>query len=142
MNFGAHIVVAERVGASPLAAAAPDLVHMARLGLAPGVDAAHHHRADAAFHDLPWFQARTRALSIDLQGHGVRRGPARGAAHVAVELLLDGAVLADEEDAASFEATWAILGRVDEPEVASLVVDEHRPTWREFLDRLTTLLDP
>jgi hypothetical protein len=142
VNFGAHIVVAERVGARPLPAAAPDLVHMARLALAPEVDAAHHHRADAAFHELAWFRRRTSELSAELQAHGVRRGPARGAAHVAVELLLDGAVLADDEAAAAFAPTWATLAEAEHDEVAGLVPEPDRPAWRDFLDRLTSRLDP
>jgi hypothetical protein len=141
VNFGAHIVVADRVGAAPLIAAAPDLASMARLALAPGVDAGHHHRADAAFHDLVWFRRRTTDLSAELQSQGVRRGPARGAAHVAVELLLDGAVLADEESAATFDAAWAALGEADD-EVASLVAEADRPAWHDFLERVTTHLDP
>jgi hypothetical protein len=142
VNFAAHIVVAHRAGAAPLSAAAPDLAHMARLPLSPAVDAGHHHRADAAFHELAWFRSRTSEVTRALTREGVRRGPARGGAHVLVELLLDGAVLGSDRDgAAVFDEVWASLGRPD-PEVVALVEAEHRQAWADFLDQVTRRLDP
>jgi hypothetical protein len=52
-----------------------------------------HHACDRAFHALPGFRALERDAIAALEVRGVDRGPARGAAHVAVELLLDGALI-------------------------------------------------
>lgn len=152
MNFVGHIVVAERVegGATTahlLGAAAPDLVRMARLPVA--LDAsddfragvAAHHRTDAAFHELDWFRSHNRALVAELGARGVRRGPARGAAHVLVELLLDGALLEQVEHQATFARAWSALGEPDAD--ARAMVDEiHRDPWLDFLDQITSRLDP
>jgi hypothetical protein len=55
----------------------------------------HHHRADAAFHRAPAFHELVRDGARTLVKRGLARGPARGAAHVGVELLLDGALVGD-----------------------------------------------
>ncbi|HEY8093119.1 MAG TPA: hypothetical protein VID93_05030, partial [Acidimicrobiales bacterium] len=113
MNFVSHMVVARQAtpeATTPLllGAAAPDLARMARLPVATAgppdfaAGVATHHRTDAVFHGLDWFRATNRRLVRDLSDRGVRRGPARGAAHVLIELLLDGAVLARAEHAATF----------------------------------------
>ena len=152
MNFVGHIVVADRAagGASTahlLGAAAPDLARMARLPVADGgsddfrAGVAAHHRTDAAFHDLPWFRRRNRELVGELTARGVRRGPARGAAHVLVELLLDGALLADAQHAATFAPAWASLAAADADARAMVPADGHG-RWLDFLDQLTRRLDP
>jgi hypothetical protein len=152
VNFVGHIVVADRAagGASTahlLGAAAPDLARMARLPVADaGSDdfragVAAHHRTDAAFHDLPWFRQHNRALVGELTARGVRRGPARGAAHVLVELLLDGALLADAGHAATFAPAWASLAAAD-ADARAMVPDEGRERWLDFLGQLTRRLDP
>jgi len=79
----------------------PDFATMcqARLGeptdpnVASGVR--HHHRADAAFHRLRAFLDLYREGERLLGAAGAARGPARGGAHVAVELFLDGALVRD-----------------------------------------------
>lgn len=152
MNFVAHVVVAQQVTdrattAHLLGAAAPDLVRMARLpvattgpaGFRAGV--AVHHRTDARFHELAWFRSHTRALVAGLDARGVRRGPARGAAHVLTELLLDGALLAGDHDTHGFTEAWAALGRPDAEAVAMVHPDDQGP-WVEFLERLTGRLEP
>ena len=152
MNFVGHIVVADRAagGASTahlLGSAAPDLARMARLPVAEtGSDdfragVAAHHRTDAAFHDLPWFRRHNRALVGELTARGVRRGPARGAAHVLVELLLDGALLADADHAATFAPAWAALVAADD-DARAMVPAEGHEQWLDFLDQLTRRLDP
>ena len=152
MNFVGHIVVADRAarGASTaylLGAAAPDLARMARLPVADdGSDdfrsgVASHHRADAAFHDLPWFRTRNRALVGELTARGVRRGPARGAAHVLVELLLDGALLADDGHAATFAPAWTSLSGAD-ADARAMVPADGCERWLDFLGQLTRRLDP
>lgn len=152
MNFVAHIVVAERLVDEPstgllLGAAAPDLARMARVPLAVTGSADHlagvatHHRTDAVFHELMWFRDHNRHLVATLGGHGVRRGPARGAAHVLIELLLDGALLARTEHAETFARPWAAMAGPDDDALA--VVDTaHHERWVDFLGQLTGRLDP
>src|SRR3954471_7758778 len=101
MNFVGHAVVAWRERAEPafaFGAMVPDLRRFAR-GEHPDprrdVDAlrdgmAAHHRADAAFHDHPLFREWMAAVQEALPGNP--RG-ARAAAHVAVELTIDGELL-------------------------------------------------
>jgi acyl carrier protein phosphodiesterase len=152
VNFVAHVVVAARAEgvastAFLLGAAAPDLVRMAGLpmvaegppGFLAGVSA--HRRTDAAFHESDWFRTHNRALVADLGARGLRRGQARGAAHVLIELLLDGVVLADDAHAATFAVAWDALGRVDD-DALSMVSPEHHQHWTAFLGQLTTRLDP
>lgn len=130
-----------------LGAAAPDLARMARVPVATEAPddllrgVAAHHRTDAAFHESDWFRARNRALVAELGDRGVRRGPARGAGHVLVELLLDGALLGDADHAEAFAEPWAALGRADADALA-MVPDEHHDRWTGFLDQLTRHLDP
>ena len=63
--------------------------------LAAGVH--FHHESDRAFHGLAEFrQAESWTLQHMLRS-GLRRGPARGVAHVGVELCLDGAVVGDRK---------------------------------------------
>ncbi len=99
MNFFAHAyLAAERStdAAFVLGSMLPDLCAFAglRLGAAPAAalgDGVRFHRAtDAVFHANAAFNARCTRLAEALQARGVRRGPARGVAHVANELLLVG----------------------------------------------------
>ena len=152
VNFVAHMLVAQRVAEAPstallLGAAAPDLARMARVPVATTGSAAHlagvatHHRTDAVFHELAWFRTHNRRLVGDLAERGVRRGPARGAAHVLIELLLDGALLADAEHAETFARPWQAMSRPDADALA--VADAtHHEQWIDFLGQLTSRLDP
>lgn len=99
MNFFAHAsLAAERSGdaAFVLGAMLPDLCGFAGLRLARAPEASlgdgvrFHHASDAAFHANAEFGEFCTRFGRALQARGVRRGPARGAAHVAGELLLDG----------------------------------------------------
>jgi hypothetical protein len=101
MNFFSHAWVAARIRTDPafvLGAMLPDLATMlgARLELpadptlAAGVR--FHHATDAAFHASEGFQRWNRTGVEDLLALELPRGPARGAAHVGVELLLDAAL--------------------------------------------------
>jgi acyl carrier protein phosphodiesterase len=62
-------------------------------GIADGVR--FHHATDAAFHAGARFVALVCWASEALRDSGLARGPARGAAHVGIEFLLDGALVAD-----------------------------------------------
>jgi hypothetical protein len=104
VNFFAHAVLASERSADAafvLGAMLPDLcgfasvrlAHAAAGELAPGAlreGVRFHHASDAAFHAHRSFGARCAELTHTLEARGVRRGPARGVAHVASELLLDG----------------------------------------------------
>lgn len=113
MNFVGHAVVAGRERSEPayaFGAMVPDLQRMAREPLvevhddiAAGIAA--HHRADAAFHESPTFKAWMSTVVDAMAEHG--RG-ARAAAHVAVELAIDGHLLTNGDAAAYDEAMrWA-----------------------------------
>lgn len=99
VNFFGHAWLAAGRNADPrfvLGAMLPDLAPMAGLRLRGANDAAlsagiaHHLAVDAAFHALPAFQMLTADAARALRRAGLRRGPARGAAHIGLELLLDG----------------------------------------------------
>lgn len=99
VNFFGHAWLAAGRNADPrfvLGAMLPDLAPMAGLRLRGADDAAlsagiaHHLAVDAAFHALPAFQLLTADAARALRRAGLRRGPARGAAHIGLELLLDG----------------------------------------------------
>lgn len=62
-----------------------------------------HLRADAAFHDSEGFRALWLAGTGTLRERGLPRGPARGVAHVGIELLLDGVLVDDAAVGALYE---------------------------------------
>ena len=107
MNFFGHALVAgwsRQDAPFILGAMAPDLLPLCGATADQATSAAvvdgqaQHHQVDALFHASPTFlnlQAWTARTLID---RGVARGSARGAAHVGIELLLDG-VLADDRSA-------------------------------------------
>jgi hypothetical protein len=99
VNWYAHAVVAERRVPEPLAvlgAMLPDFASALRVRLAPPSDPAIsagvrlHGETDAAFHAAPEFLALQAIGRERLLAAGLARGPARAAAHVGVELALDG----------------------------------------------------
>jgi len=152
VNFVAHMVVAQRVADQPstpllLGAAAPDLARMARVPVATTGSADHlagvavHHRTDAVFHELAWFRDHNRRLVGDLADRGIRRGPARGAGHVLIELLLDGALLTDPGHAATFAGPWQAMSAPDDDALA-VVEAAHHDQWVDFLEQLTSRLEP
>jgi hypothetical protein len=128
VNFFGHAVVACRVTDAPafvLGAMAPDLLPLC--GAVPSGDTspevtagqAHHLAVDAAFHANPAFTAMYFWAARALVERGLSRGGARGAAHVAIELLLDGVLASDarardayarslaDADGAGAPFTWA-----------------------------------
>jgi acyl carrier protein phosphodiesterase len=122
VNFYGHAWFAQRESEScgfVLGAMLPDLAGMARLRLlevrdpelAAGV--ALHQRTDAAFHALPCFARLCAEASRALRERGVERGPARGAAHVGLELLLDGWLAADSRAVECFDSALGSASRAD-----------------------------
>lgn len=119
VNFVGHAAVAWQKRPEPgfvLGAMLPDFASMSRArvravragAVADGVD--HHHEVDVRFHRSAAFRRLCAEAHDRLAARGVRRGGARGAAHVGVELLLDGALVSD---AAVREAYVAALAAPD-----------------------------
>jgi hypothetical protein len=133
VNFIGHAQVALWSRDEPafvLGAMLPDLVGMAGLRV-PGVNTsapadapvpcmsrelaegvALHHRTDQLFHSEPHFLRLTQRVLDELTALGVPRGPARGVAHVGVELLLDGELLGEPGVARGYEQALGVLPRV------------------------------
>ncbi len=113
MNYFAHACLALRRRDDPrfaLGAMLPDWTAWLEAGLTsvsdPSVAAGvrFHHQSDSAFHGAPRFASLVREATARLRAAGLDRGPARGAAHVGVELLLDGALLAEPDACAGYLA--------------------------------------
>jgi hypothetical protein len=143
VNFFGHAAAARITCDDPaflLGAMAPDLLPLcgavADAETSPQVAAgqAHHQSVDATFHANPAFLSLQAWSSRALIELGVARGAARGAAHVGIELFLDG-VLAGETRArvaytrslVDAETTRAPFTWRDEPS---------RERWRLLIVRL------
>ncbi len=105
MTFVAHALVATWWSASPtgdpafvLGAMLPDLCSMLGVRVPPiaqsslGLGVRLHYRTDRVFHAAPSFREQVALGRRRLCELGLRPGRARAAAHVGVELLLDGFV--------------------------------------------------
>jgi hypothetical protein len=115
VNFVAHALVATWWSPEPpfvLGAILPDLVNMLGTRMPSAVHppvelgVRLHYRTDLVFHAAPTFQKLVAEARSRLDALGLRRGSARAAAHVGVELLFD-AVLA--RDPAATRAIGAAL---------------------------------
>lgn len=143
MNFFGHAAVARLVDDDPafvLGAMAPDLLGMC--GLVAGTvtsprlaaGQAHHLTVDAAFHGSATFVALQSWAVRALVTSGLRRGPARGAAHVGVELLLDGVLAGDRRARDAYQRSLASAQSTPEP---FLWPDEStRARWLRLISRL------
>jgi acyl carrier protein phosphodiesterase len=139
LNFFGHVAVASWMGASSamaLGAMLPDLAAMAGAKLARvegdvrrGIEL--HHRTDAAFHALEAFAVLCGETTRALRARGVERGPARAAAHVGVELCLDGTLLDDERAASLYLRALA-----DRRAATSVVWQGEETSVLGLLDRL------
>jgi hypothetical protein len=106
MNFFGHATVASwSPGATPafvLGAMLPDFAAISGAWSAEPVQPETrrgvllHHETDAVFHAAPDFLALTGRTRARLEKGGLRRGGAWAAAHVGVELLIDGTLVSDE----------------------------------------------
>ena len=130
MNYFGHAVAAGWRSQAPrfaVGAMLPDWASMCgvRLGAGDGELAAgiaFHHATDRAFHQLDGFRTLERWTAGALAAQGVARGPSLGAAHVAVELALDGVLVARESAAGALYL--AAIG--DAPGCASVHGDDAR----------------
>src|SRR5215831_5371287 len=149
VNFFGHLAMARGVDEDPaflLGAMAPDLLQMcgvvAEPATSPKVAAGqrHHLEVDARFHDNAAFTGLYTWAARALVQAGLPRGPARGAAHVGIELFLDGLLSGDAPARAAYarclaeaEAAGAPLAFADEPS---------RDRWRALLARLRVATIP
>lgn len=134
MNFFGHAAVASWHEPTPgrvLGAMLPDFATMsgARLGegserdIAGGIEL--HHTTDAAFHRAPVVLALMRDLDSRLEAAGCARGPRRAVAHIGVELLIDGVLVAEP----SYREQY----------LAALERDPGGIVWREHPERFAKL---
>jgi acyl carrier protein phosphodiesterase len=143
VNFFGHLVVARQLDDDPaflLGAMAPDLLRMcgaaAEEPTSPKVAAGqqHHLEVDARFHDSRAFTGLNTWAASALVAAGLRRGPARGAAHVGIELFLDGLL---SGDAGAHAAYARCLAEAEGARAPFVFVDEpSRHRWRELVTRL------
>ena len=145
MNYFGHAFVASRSADSPVAvlgAMLPDFAAMLRTRIAALEDAELragaelHHRTDAAFHRLDGFRRLYLGGARDLEARGLGRGAARGAAHVGVELLLDGELL---DRPRAEDAYLLALEAASQPRLVRAIrwrSDGDGPRWEGLRDRL------
>jgi hypothetical protein len=101
MNYFSHVALAcrfEHSAAFYLGSMLPDFASIVRCRtpLCSNELVCHgmgfHHLSDSVFHDLPEFREWLRGSVAELVSLGVKKGPARAAAHIGIELLLDAAL--------------------------------------------------
>jgi hypothetical protein len=143
MNFFGHAAVARRTDDDPaflLGAMAPDLLAMCGAAAGPATSPrvaageAHHLAVDGAFHASPTFTGLQSWAARALIAAGVRRGPARGAAHVGIELLLDGVLAGDGPARAAYQRSLARADTTAQPFVWRDGAAANR--WRALVARL------
>lgn len=143
MNFFGHAAVARQVDDHPaflLGAMAPDLLAMCGAAAGPATSErvaagqAHHLTVDAAFHGSSAFIAIQSWAVRTLVAVGLRRGPARGAAHVGIELLLDGVLAADRPACAAYQDSLIRAQQMPDPFVWREPAAPAR--WQAMLHRL------
>jgi hypothetical protein len=143
VNFFGHAAAARGVDDAPafvLGAMAPDLLPLggavADAVTSPKVAAgqAHHLSVDARFHSNPAFTALQAATARAFIHDGLPRGAARGAAHVGIELFLDGALGGEPRARDAYARSLADAETKDTPFVWR---DEpSRLRWRALVLRL------
>lgn len=101
--------------------------------LAAGV--ACHHRVDAAFHETAGFAALCTEARGQLRAAGLARGPVLAAAHVGVELLLDGCWLDEPAVDAAYLAAVAQAIRLPARAV-TWAHEEHARRFAGLCERL------
>jgi hypothetical protein len=116
VNYFGHAAISSWSDASParaLGAMLPDFAGMIGGKLGDGDDReiadgiALHHATDHVFHALAPVVALMKDLDAQLDQLGCARGPRRAVAHVGIELLLDGVLVADEAYRAIYSAAIA-----------------------------------
>jgi hypothetical protein len=143
VNFFGHAAAACRVDDDPafiLGAMAPDLLPLC--GAVPSGETsprvaagrAHHLSIDLRFHANPAFTRLTAWASRSLTEGGVARGAARGAAHVGIELCLDGVLAVESSARAAYTRSLAGADAAGVPFRWRDELSESR--WRRLIVRL------
>jgi len=149
VNFFGHLAVARRVDEDPaflLGAMAPDLLRMCGVAGEPATSAKvaagqrHHLEVDARFHDNSAFTGLCTWGARALVEAGLPRGPARGAAHVGIELFLDGLLSGDVPARAAYTRCLAEAEAADAP--LAFTDEPSRYRWRTLLARLRVATIP
>jgi acyl carrier protein phosphodiesterase len=126
LNFFGHAAVATWHATEPrfvLGSMLPDFAAMIRARTPTALDpelargVALHHATDVVFHDAPTFRELGACAFDELCARGLARGPARGAAHVGVEILLDGVLAADRPARRAYLDALALGRRLDPAQV-------------------------
>jgi hypothetical protein len=145
MNFFGHALIASWWRPSPayaLGAMLPDFAGMCR-GPLPAV--AHpeiaagielHHATDRVFHRSPAFRRPVDQLARHLVRCGLGRGPAAGAAHVAIELCLDGVLLEEDGAAGGYLAALACARQATVKAALVWTPPENQARWEALIARL------
>ena len=145
MNFFGHAAAACRVDEDPsfiLGAMAPDLLPLcgavASGETSPRVAAgqAHHFSVDLVFHDNPAFTTLVSWAGQSLRQVGLHRGAARGAAHVGIELFLDGVLAAETAARAAYTRSLAAAETTCTPFIWREELSRSR--WQTLVTRLRT----
>jgi len=151
MNFVGHAHVASAIAggrrAVVLGAMLPDFASMCGVRLlvprhpelAAGV--ALHHRTDDAFHACAIFVRMCASAAAALEAQGMPRGAARAAAHVGIEMLLDGVLLGDESVRRAYLEAVRTL---DDPAITGAIRLQGRGSghWPELIARLRAFGPP
>ena len=149
MNFFGHLAVARRVDEDPaflLGAMAPDLLRMCGVAAEPATSPKvaagqrYHLEVDARFHGNSAFTGLYTWAARALVEAGMPRGPARGAAHVGIELFLDGFLSSDVPARAAYARCLAEAEAADAPLAFADEPSRHR--WRTLLARLRVATIP
>jgi len=126
----------------------PDLAAIARVRMTskPGGELGHgvefHHACDVVFHESVWFRARTVEVRDALLAAGVDRGAARACAHAGVEMVLDGALVADTRLREHVRTTLVAVDAAAGTALAGLVAGTDRAEWAQRLRMIARSLDP
>jgi hypothetical protein len=143
VNFFGHAAAARQVDDEPafvLGAMAPDLLPLcgavASGETSPKVAAglAHHVSIDAQFHSNPAFTALQGWAARALIHAGLSRGAARGAAHVGIELFLDGVLAGEARARDAYARSLADAETTDTPFFWR--DDQSRLRWQSMIVRL------
>lgn len=146
MNFFGHVVVTSWRSSEPavaLGAMLPDLASMCRGRIVRAIDPDVgigmdlHHATDKVFHTLPAFSDLERDTTERLQARGVHRGGAMGTGHVAVELLLDGLLLDDQNAMELYRAALRCEAALDGDARSQWHTPEQSSRWPLLRDRLS-----
>lgn len=145
MNFFGHVAIATHISCDfgiGFGCMLPDFAHLLGLrrlstcdpSLAAGVRL--HHDTDRVFHELVVFREACLVEAENLRRVGVARGPAAGAAHVGIELLLDDAIALDAPTQAYYRGSLEAAGPAGLAKSLQFENPEQAARWEALRERL------